>query len=50
MWVASPSGPTGRETLAQGRGRRPTPWVNRPPPPRGLKGRESLNRKPSWLR
>jgi len=25
----SPSGPTGRENEAQGRGRRPTPWVER---------------------
>ena len=37
------SGPTGRETPAQGRGRRPTPWEKGHPHPGGLKGRETLH-------
>jgi hypothetical protein len=42
------SGPTGRESLAQGRGRRPTPWVKRPPQPCGLTGREIYSSGFAW--
>jgi len=35
--VHLPTGPTGRETPAQGRGRRPTPWGKRHPPPAAWK-------------
>jgi hypothetical protein len=41
--VALPTGPTGRENPAQGRGRRPMPWEKGHPNPCGLKGRESSN-------
>jgi DNA (cytosine-5)-methyltransferase 1 len=36
-------GPKGRENIAQGRGRRPMPWVPRPHKLSGLKGRENLD-------
>jgi hypothetical protein len=40
--VAGPSGPTGRENGAQGRSRRPMPWVERLTTRCGLKGRETV--------
>jgi len=39
---AGPSDPTGRENGAQGRGRRPMPWVKRLTTRCGLKGRETV--------
>src|SRR4051812_18201240 len=42
MLGAGPSGPTGRENGAQGRGRRPMPWVERLTTRCGLKGRETV--------
>jgi len=40
--MADPFGLKGQETLAQGRDRRPIPWVDEPFDLRGLKGRQNL--------